>query len=69
MAFARDKRDRMFNASNLNGLYSRFDQKVSRVLDGKSPKVAKRPYDEPSHYDFGLLVPYGVDYTYTLAVS
>lgn len=66
MAFARDKRDRMFNASNLNGLYSRFDQKVSRVLDGKSPKVAKRPYDEPSHYDFGLLVPYGVDYTYTL---
>lgn len=66
MPFALDKRDRMFNARNLNGLYARFDQKCARVLDGKSPKVAKKPYDEPSQFEFGLDVPYGVTYTYTL---
>jgi hypothetical protein len=55
MPFATDKRQRMFNARNLNSLYERFDQKCARVLDGKNPKVA------------GLFstIPRGVVYQYT----
>jgi len=55
MPFATDKRQRMFNARNLNSLYERFDQKCARVLDGKNPKVA------------GLFstIPSGVVYQYT----
>jgi len=40
MPFAVDKREKMFTASNLNSLYSRFDQKCHRVLNGKSPLFA-----------------------------
>jgi hypothetical protein len=55
MPVATDKRQRMFNARNLNSLCERFDQKCARVLDGKNPKVA------------GLLstIPSGVVYQYT----
>jgi len=55
MPVATDKRQRMFNARNLNSLYERFDQKCARVLDGKNPKVA------------GLFstIPRGVVYQYT----
>ena len=55
MPVATDKRQRMFNARNLNSLYERFDQKCARVLDGKNPKVA------------GLFstIPSGVVYQYT----
>lgn len=60
MPFARDKRDRMFNASNLNGLYSRFDEKCTRVLDNKSPLLGKHP----DVATFGIQIPYGVIYQY-----
>lgn len=47
----------MFNARNLNSLYSRFDQKCYRVLDGKTPKVCNI---SDTNY-----LPYGVVYEYT----
>ncbi len=37
MPVAIDRKDRMWTADNLNGLYARFDQKVARVFDGKTP--------------------------------
>ena len=59
MPFAVDKREKMFTASNLNSLYSRFDQKCHRVLNGKSPLFA----DSASGVWEGKY-PYGVWYVY-----
>lgn len=59
MPFAVDKREKMFTASNLNNLYSRFDQKCHRVLNGKSPLFA----DSSSGVWEGPY-PYGVWYVY-----
>lgn len=59
MPFALDKRDKMFNASNLNGLYSRFDKKCFLALNGLSPL-----FGSISSGNYGLNVPYGVIYQY-----
>jgi hypothetical protein len=47
----------MFNARNLNNLYSRFDQKCARVLDNKTPVVAELSSDN--------YLPLGVRYLYS----
>ena len=43
MAYARDGNDRMFNASNLNDLYSRFDRKCFLALNGCSQLFITNP--------------------------
>jgi len=40
MAFATDRKDKMFTAKNLNDLYSRFDQKCSQAFNGMGPLFA-----------------------------
>lgn len=40
MAFATDRKDKMFTAKNLNDLYSRFDRKCYLALNGMSPLFA-----------------------------
>jgi len=40
MAFATDRKDKMFTAANLNDLYSRFDRKCYLALNGMSPLFA-----------------------------
>jgi len=59
MPFAVDKREKMFTASNLNSLYSRFDQKCHRVLNGKSPLFANSASGA-----WEGKYPYGVWYVY-----
>jgi len=59
MPFAVDKREKMFTASNLNSLYSRFDQKCHRVLNGKSPLFASSASGA-----WEGKYPYGVWYVY-----
>lgn len=48
----------MFNARNLNSLYSRFDKKCARVLDNKTPVAAQGEIDN--------FLPYGVSYSYSI---
>ena len=59
MAYATDNRQRMFNASNLNELYRRFDKKCFLALNGLSPLFGS--YN--SNY-YNISVPYGVVYQY-----
>lgn len=59
MPFAVDRREKMFTASNLNNLYSRFDAKCDRVLGGKSPLFASS-----RHGTWEGKYPYGVWYVY-----
>ena len=40
MAFATDRKDKMFTARNLNYLYSRFDQKCYQAFNGMGPLFA-----------------------------
>lgn len=40
MAFATDRKDKMFTARNLNNLYSRFDQKCAQAFNGMGPLFA-----------------------------
>ena len=61
MAYARDGNDRMFNASNLNDLYSRFDRKCFLALNGLSPLFITTPNGE--NYE-QTTVPFGVVYQY-----
>ena len=56
MPFATDKRQRMFNARNLNDLYARFDNKCARALDGKTPFVV----------GLSSKIPFGVQYDYCI---
>ena len=60
MAYAIDRRDRMFNASNLNDLYARFDRKCFLALNGLSPLFGT---NLGLNY-YSLNVPYGVVYQY-----
>ena len=55
MPFAVDRSDRMWSAGNLNDLYSRFDNKCARTLDGKTPYVV----------GLGQKIPFGVTYDYS----
>jgi len=55
MPLAIDRKDRMWSASNLNDLYSRFDNKCARTLDGKTPYVV----------GLGQKIPFGVTYDYS----
>jgi len=55
MPFAVDRSDRMWSAGNLNDLYSRFDNKCDRTLDGKTPYVV----------GLGQKIPFGVTYDYS----
>lgn len=61
MAYARDGNDRMFNANNLNDLYSRFDRKCFLALNGLSPLFITTPNGE--NYE-QTTVPFGVVYQY-----
>ena len=61
MAYASDGNDRMFNASNLNDLYSRFDRKCFLALNGLSPLFITNPAGE--FYE-QVTVPFGVIYQY-----
>ena len=61
MAYARDGNDRMFNANNLNDLYSRFDRKCFLALNGLSPLFITNPAGE--FYE-QVTVPFGVIYQY-----
>ena len=61
MPVATDKRQKMFNARNLNSLYERFDQKCSRVLDNKTPLAAGLSQNG--------FAPFGVGYYYSLDPS
>ena len=56
MPVATDKRQRMFNARNLNDLYARFDNKCARALDGKTPFVV----------GLSSKIPFGVQYDYCI---
>lgn len=49
----------MFNARNLNSLYSRFDQKCARVLDNKTPVVAQ--LDNDNYLPYGVIYKYSID--------
>jgi len=55
MPLAIDRKDKMWSASNLNDLYSRFDNKCARTLDGKTPYVV----------GLGQKIPFGVTYDYS----
>lgn len=65
MAYARDGNDRMFNASNLNDLYSRFDRKCFLALNGCSQLFITNP-DSTVHLagSFYLGGNYGIIYQY-----
>ncbi len=56
MPFAQDRKDRMWNAQNLNNLYARFDNKCARALDGKTPFVV----------GLSSKTPLGVQYDYCI---
>ena len=65
MAYARDGNDRMFNANNLNDLYSRFDRKCFLALNGLSPlfmTVSAGPFGEIVDYVYPF--PFGIIYQY-----
>jgi len=67
MAFATDRKDKMFTAANLNDLYSRFDQKCYLALNGKSPLFAKSVSwlaTQPYYGTWNGAYPYGVWYVY-----
>ena len=55
MPLAIDRKDKMWSASNLNDLYSRFDNKCARTLDGKTPFVV----------GLSQKIPFGVQYDYS----
>lgn len=55
MPLAIDRKDKMWSASNLNDLYSRFDNKCVRTLDGKTPFVV----------GLNSKIPFGVQYDYS----
>ena len=55
MAFAIDRKDAMWSRRNLNDLYSRFDNKCARTLDGKTPLVV----------GLSSKIPFGVSYDYS----
>lgn len=59
MAYASDGNDRMFNASNLNDLYSRFDRKCFLALNELSPLFITNGSSYATNQ-----VPYGVIYQY-----
>lgn len=61
MPVAKDRRDRMFNARNLNSLYSRFDQKVARVFDNKTPIAAGFDLESYVGIPAGVVYKYSVD--------
>jgi hypothetical protein len=61
MAYAKDGNDRMFNANNLNDLYSRFDRKCFLALNQLSPLFITTPNGE--NYE-QTTVPFGVVYQY-----
>lgn len=60
MPYAFSPADEMFNSSNLNDLYARFDRKCFLTLNGKSPLFGTRLSDG----GYGLPIPYGVVYQY-----
>lgn len=60
MPYAFSPADEMFNSSNLNDLYARFDRKCFLALNGKSPLFGSSLYDGT----YGLPIPYGVVYQY-----
>ena len=65
MAYARDGNDRMFNASNLNDLYSRFDRKCFLALNGLSPlfmTLSAGAFGEVVNYVYPF--PFGIIYQY-----
>ena len=64
MAYARDGNDRMFNASNLNDLYSRFDRKCFLALNGCSQLFITNPQGTYSAGSFYLGGNYGIIYQY-----
>lgn len=61
MAYAQDGNNRMFNANNLNDLYSRFDRKCFLALNQLSPLFITTPNGE--NYE-QTTVPFGVVYQY-----
>ena len=65
MAYAQDGNDRMFNASNLNDLYSRFDRKCFLALNGLSPlfmTLSAGAFGEIVNYVYPF--PFGIIYQY-----
>lgn len=65
MAYARDGNDRMFNANNLNDLYSRFDRKCFLALNGLSPlfmTLSTGAFGEVVNYVYPF--PFGIIYQY-----
>ena len=65
MAYARDGNDRMFNANNLNDLYSRFDRKCFLALNGLSPlfmTLSAGAFGEIVNYVYPF--PFGIIYQY-----
>ena len=65
MPFAQDRKDRMWNAQNLNNLYARFDNKCARALDGKTPFVVGMQDDVVAIAT--RVIPLGVQYDYCKA--
>lgn len=55
MPLAIDRKAKMWSRRNLNDLYSRFDNKCARTLDGKTPFVV----------GLGSKIPFGVQYDYS----
>lgn len=64
MPFAQDRKDRMWNARNLNNLYARFDNKCARALDGKTPFVVGMQDDVVAIAT--RVIPLGVQYDYCI---
>jgi hypothetical protein len=65
MAYAQDGNDRMFNANNLNDLYSRFDRKCFLALNGLSPlfmTLSAGAFGEIVNYVYPF--PFGIIYQY-----
>jgi len=61
MAYAQDGNDKMFNANNLNDLYSRFDRKCFLALNQLSPLFITTPNGQSYEQ---TTVPFGVVYQY-----
>jgi len=64
MAYARDGNDRMFNANNLNDLYSRFDRKCFLALNGSSQLFITNAETATPAGSFYLGGNYGIIYQY-----
>jgi hypothetical protein len=61
MAFATDRKDKMFTAANLNDLYSRFDAKCRAALNEMGPLWAQSRF---TFNQWSAPFPYGVWYVY-----